>query len=130
MKDNKPSDIAKEEDLFFGVMNLVSIEEHLVFTAMKTGKSEYIGVLNSIRELRKFFMKKLLKNTEGEMWCISKHLISSIMRLMETGAKYLDSNKEASVKFYKSAFDLYTIFWFLQKMKDGEHAKKIGKKNG
>ncbi len=124
------SDIAREEDLFFAVMNLISIEEHLAFTAMKTGKKEYLHALDSIRELRKLLLKKLLRNTEGELWCVSKHLISSTMRLMETGARYLGNDTNEAENYYKAAFNLYTIFWFLQKLKENvKHVKESRKKS-
>ena len=80
MKSNV--DLTKLEDLSIAVMNLISVEEHLAFTAMKTKKVEYLHVLDSVRELRKNLLKKIVKNTEGELWCISKHLLATTMKLM------------------------------------------------
>ena len=60
-------------------------------------------------------MKKLIKNSEGELWCISKHLLGGAMRFLETGAKNLTENeKQEAIKFYKAAFDLYGLFQLLQ----------------
>ncbi len=36
--DKKDLDLSSGEDLSVGIMNLISIEEHLFFTAQKTGK--------------------------------------------------------------------------------------------
>jgi len=113
MKDK--ADLTKLEDLSIAVMNLISIEEHLAFTAMKTKKEEYLHVLNSVRSLRKDLLKKIVSNTEGELWCISKHLLATTMRLIETSTKYVDNPKEA-LEFVKSAHELYSLFWFLQKV--------------
>ena len=116
MKSNV--DLTKLEDLSIAVMNLISIEEHLAFTAMKTNKEEYLHVLDSIRSLRKSLLKKIVKNTEGELWCISKHLLATSMRLMETSTKYINNDTKQALEFAKNAHDLYSLFWFLQKIGD------------
>lgn len=122
MKEN--FDISKNEDSYFALMNMISVEEHLVFTAMKTKKDVYLQILPAIRTMRKSMMKKLLQNTEGEMWCISKHLLALTMRLIEVGSKHLQEGKVKEAKeFYKDAFDVYTLFWFLQKV-GGLHNRK------
>jgi hypothetical protein len=53
----KVVDLSADEDLALGVMNLISMEEHLYFTAEKTGKSEYFDLLNQVREIRKKMME-------------------------------------------------------------------------
>ena len=121
MKSNV--DLTKLEDLSIAVMNLISVEEHLAFTAMKTKKVEYLHVLDSVRELRKNLLKKIVKNTEGELWCISKHLLATTMRLMETSTKYINNDSKTALEFSKSAHDLYSLFWFLQKVGD-ENAER------
>ena len=39
-------------------------------------------------------LKKIIKDYEGEVWCISKHLLAASMRLMEVGTKQLGQNKK------------------------------------
>src|SRR3990167_1585243 len=80
-------DLSSDEDLSIGIMNLISIEEHLFFSGNKTGKSEYFDLLNEVREMRKDLLKRIIKDYEGEVWCISKHLLAASMRLMEVGTK-------------------------------------------
>lgn len=121
MKNNV--DLTKLEDLSIAVMNLISVEEHLAFTAMKTKKVEYLHVLDSVRELRKTLLKKIVKNTEGELWCISKHLLATTMRLMETSTKYINNDSKTALEFAKGAHDIYSLFWFLQKVGDGNTGK-------
>ena len=118
------ADLTKMEDLSMAVMNLISIEEHLAFTAMKTGKEEYLHVLDSVRSMRKELLKKLVKNTEGELWCISKHLLATTMRLMETSTKYINNDSKEALEYAKNAHDLYSLFWFLQKI-GGKDVKRI-----
>lgn len=71
----KKIDLSKKEDLSIAVVHLINTEDHLAFTAMKTGKEEYLKVLDCIRELRKKLMKKLVTNVEGEMWCLPPNMI-------------------------------------------------------
>jgi len=78
----KKLDLSSDEDLSIAIMNLVSIEEHLFFTSQKTGKSSYLDLLNEVRSMRKDLLKEIIKDYEGEVWCISKHLLASSMRLM------------------------------------------------
>lgn len=123
----KKLDIAKKEDLSIAVIHLINTEDHLAFTAIKTGKKEYLKILDSVRELRKKLFKKLIKNTEGEMWCANKHLLAATMRLLETGEKCIGNNNNEANNLFKDAFDIYSLFWFLQKMGEGRDAKKSRK---
>ncbi|MEM0473166.1 MAG: hypothetical protein QXF88_00390 [Candidatus Aenigmatarchaeota archaeon] len=110
----KKLDLSSDEDLSIGIMNLISIEEHLFFTAMKTGKDKYFVMLNEIREIRKRMLKKIIKDYEGEVWCISKHLLAASMRLMEVGTKQLSKgNKKEAKELFEDAYTLYTMFWGL-----------------
>jgi len=70
-------DLSSGEDLSIGIMNLISIEEHLFFTANKTNKDKYYALLNEIREIRKTLLKEIIKDYEGGAWCISKHLLAA-----------------------------------------------------
>lgn len=123
----KKLDLSKKEDLSIAVINLINAEEHLAFTAMKTGKEEYLKVLDSVRELRKKLMSKLVVNKDGEMWCISKHLLATTMRLLETGEKCIGNSDQEASELFKDAFDVYSLFWFLQKLGETHDAKKTGK---
>ena len=76
-KEKTGVDLSSGEDLSIGLMNLISIEEHLYFSAMKTGKEAYLDILLTVREMRKNLLKQIVKDPEGEVWCISKHLLAS-----------------------------------------------------
>jgi len=103
------------------------LEEHFFFTGAKTGKEKYYDLLSKVREIRKELLKKIVKDTEGEVWCISKHLLAASMRLIEVGTKELtkDNKKEAENLFSK-AYDLYSLFWGINlKLVDIGQVKKI-----
>ena len=72
-------DLSTEEDLSIAVMNLLSLEEHFFFTGAKTEKSEYYDLLYETREIRKVLLARMIQRTEGESWCISKHLLATVM---------------------------------------------------
>jgi hypothetical protein len=112
-KENR-LDVNEEEDLSVGIMNLIGIEEHLFFTAEKTGKKEYLHLLNEVRKMRVELLKKIIKDYEGEGWCCSKHLLSASMRMIEVGTKNLSNgnNKEAE-EYFERAYNLYNMFWAL-----------------
>lgn len=112
-KDNK-LDLSSDQDLSIAIMNLVSIEEHFFFTGAKTGKPEYYDLLNEVREMRKSLLKKIIKEYEGEVWCISKHLLAASYRLMEVGTKAQGrGNKAEAQEMFQKSYDLYSLFWGL-----------------
>lgn len=125
-KDNK-LDLSSDQDLSIAIMNLVSIEEHFFFTGAKTGKPEYYDLLNEVREMRKELLKKIIKDYEGEVWCISKHLLAASYRLMEVGTKAQGrGNKEEAKDMFQKAYDLYSLFWGLNmKLIAADDLKKI-----
>lgn len=112
LKKGNRLDLSSDEDLSIAIMNLVSLEEHFFFTAAKTEKPEYFDLLGEIREMRKSLMKKLIKESEGENWCIQKHLLAASMRLIEVGTKYLhQENRKEAEEFFSKAYQLYSLFW-------------------
>lgn len=104
-------DLSRDEDLSIGLMNLISLEEHLFFTHEKTGNEKHLEMLSEIRKIRTDSMEEIVNDTEGEEWCISKHLLSASMRFRETGDKMLDRDREKAKQFYDKAFSLYSMFW-------------------
>lgn len=112
-KDNK-LDLSADQDLSIAVMNLISIEEHFFFSGAKTGNNDYYDLIKDVREMRKELMQKLIKEYEGEVWCISKHLLAASMRLMEVGTKEMGrGRKEDAYELFSKAYNLYSLFWGL-----------------
>jgi len=112
-KDNE-LDLSSDQDLSIAIMNLVSIEEHFFFTGAKTGDPKYYDLLSDIREMRKSLLKKIIKEYEGEVWCISKHLLAASYRLMEVGTKAQgNGKKEEAADMFGKAYELYSLFWGL-----------------
>ena len=113
-KKLNPKDLSSDQDLSIAIMNLISIEEHLVFSGAKTGKNSYFDLIQQIREMRKNLLQQIIPSYEGEVWCISKHLLASSTRLMEVGTKQQSLGRsEEAYKLFNSAYDLYCLFWGL-----------------
>ena len=113
-KKRNPKDLSSDQDLTIGIMNLISIEEHLIFSGAKTGKTNFYDMVYEIREMRKNLMLQVIPSYEGEVWCISKHLLSASMRLLEVGTKQLGmGRKEEAYKLFNQSYDLYCMFWGL-----------------
>ncbi|MBR3677216.1 MAG: hypothetical protein IKN71_08810 [Alphaproteobacteria bacterium] len=113
-KKMNPKDLSSDQDLSIAIMNLISIEEHLVFSGAKTGKTSYYDLIKDIRETRKNLLQKIIPSYEGEVWCISKHLLATSMRLMEVGTKQQSLKNDAEAyKLFNSAYDMYCLFWGL-----------------
>ncbi len=111
MNTKLKGDISKAQDLVMAVTNLISLEEHLAFTAMKTGNSDYHKIAKAVRKIRVKCLKELIGEPAGELWCCSKHTLSAMMRLMEVASR--EEGKKCE-EYVKSAFDLYQLFWLFR----------------
>jgi hypothetical protein len=108
----KKLDLSSGEDLSIGIMNLISIEEHLFYTSQKTKSKKYLDLLNEVRLMRTELLKEIIKDYEGEQWCISKHLLAASMRIMEVGTKELKKgNKKKAWDLFEKSYKLYSLFW-------------------
>jgi hypothetical protein len=127
MKKQDKMDLSSDQDLSIAIMNLVSIEEHFFFSGAKTGDNKYYDLIKDVREMRKELLKKIIKEYEGEVWCISKHLLAASMRLMEVGTKQLGQDKkDEAYELFEKAYNLYSLFWGLNmKLIETADIKKI-----
>ena len=114
MEKGEKLDLSSDEDLSIAIMNLISMEEHFFFTYNKTKDERYLDLLNEVREMRKSALKRIIKEYEGEVWCISKHLLSASMRFMEDGTKSLTKgDKNDAEDMFQKSYQLYSLFWGL-----------------
>jgi hypothetical protein len=112
-KDNK-LDLSADEDLTVAIMNMIGIEEHLFFSGAKTGNAFYYDVLKEVRSMRVELLKRIIKDYEGEVWCISKHILAASYRIMEYGTKHLDrGDSKLAAEMFEKAYGLYSLFWAL-----------------
>lgn len=116
-KKANPLDLSSDQDLSIALMNLVSLEEHFFFSGAKTQKNGFYDLINTVRNMRKELMERIVKKSSsenGEVWCISKHLLAASMRLYEVGTKALGAGrKKDAYEMFEKAYDLYSLFWGL-----------------
>lgn len=116
-KKANPLDLSSDQDLSIALMNLVSLEEHFFFSGAKTGKVGFYDLINTARDMRKELMERIVKKSgpeDGEVWCISKHLLAASMRLYEVGTKAMGAGrKKDAYEMFTKAYDLYSLFWGL-----------------
>ena len=126
MKKQDRMDLSSDEDLSIAVMNLISLEEHFFFSGAKTKNRMYYDLLAEIRDVRKNMLKRIIKEYDAEVWCISKHLLAVTMRLMEYGTKLQTMGKmDEAVEIFEKAYDMYSLFWGLNlNLIDKNTAKK------
>jgi hypothetical protein len=78
--------------------------------------------------MRKSALKRIIKDYEGEVWCISKHLLAASMRFMEVGTKSLTKgDKSDAEEMFQNSYQLYSLFWGLNlgvvQTKDIKHSE-------
>ncbi len=125
IKEKDTLDLTLEEDLSIALMNLISLEEHLLFSFWRTSEKKYLEFLEVVREARKKLLARIVKKDDGsEKWCISKHLLATSMRLMEVGTKSLHEGRQKEAEeFFEQAFEFYSLFWAVNGFRGGNNAK-------
>ena len=128
IKERTDLDLSLGEDLSIALMNIISLEEHFLLSYMKTQDEKFLEFLEQTREARKRLLAKIVvkeKEDYSEKWCISKHLLSTSMRLIEVGTKYLhDKKKKEAQESFNDAFNFYSLFWVVNGINQ-EKDKKI-----
>lgn len=114
-KKVNPLDLSSDQDLSIALMNLISLEEHFFFSGAKTQKTGFYDLINTVRDMRKELMSRIVKKSSaenGEVWCISKHLLAASMRIMEVGTKALSAgNTQDAYNLFNKSYELYSLFW-------------------
>lgn len=110
LKKQHRLDLSSDQDLTLGIMNLIVLEEDFFLWGARTHQSRFYDLLCQIREIRKTLLQKLVAHYEGEVWCISKHLLSASMRMMQIGF-LTEGQKTDRDDFYQQSYDLYSLFW-------------------
>lgn len=64
LKKQEKMDLSSDQDLSIAIMNLISIEEHLIFSGAKTGKTHFYDLIEEVREMRKNLLKMIIKEYE------------------------------------------------------------------
>ncbi|MBI4044731.1 MAG: hypothetical protein HY392_03405 [Candidatus Diapherotrites archaeon] len=126
----RQGDVAVMQEWLLGTMNLAAIEEHLAFTIAKTKKPAYDSFLVAIRKLRSKHLGKIVSNTEGENWCVAKHLLLASKHFEETAVKLAEkpAQKKQALELWTDSQELLEAFWVLQALSGKGMKNKMKKK--
>lgn len=114
LKKQNRLDLSSDQDLALGIMNLVNLEEEFFLVGARSKNKDYYDLLFKVREMRKALLQTIIQHYEGEVWCISKHLLSASMRSMQAGFKLIEQKKsQLGYELFQFAYDLYSLFWGL-----------------
>ena len=90
-------DVGLKEDLIYTLKNLCAIEDHAKSSFYKTKERKWLELNRVIREMRSKWLERIFKKDNSENWCISKHLLNSMMGMQEVANRLYGSEdgKEA-----------------------------------
>ena len=111
IKQENPLDLTMAEDLSVGIMNLISLEEHLFYSFEKTHNQTHLEILDKVRQIRIDAMKKIILPSQAETWCVGKHLLAASMRFLEIGTKALKQKENTATQWFDQSFLLFKMFW-------------------
>jgi hypothetical protein len=105
------------EDLIKVLQNLVHIESHCIDSWIKTKDDLWLQVNEEARKDRTELLDLIVKKSEGEEWCLSKHTLVVILGLIELGnRKYSSGEIEEGKKYFDKAGKWLGIFLVKNKL--------------
>ena len=123
--ENDKKDVGFIHDLIFGLQNLISIEHHCIESYSTTGRKIYLEIATKIRRNRSKWMYKFIKESDGQNYCISKHLLASAQAMKEIGNRFIEQNDEKSAKeCFDESTDYEGIFILLNDLDKNNNYKK------
>lgn len=115
MENNK--DVGMYEDLVFALKNLCAIESHAKSSFYLNGDKKFLEINDGIREIRTKWLDIIVKKENSEIWCITKHLLNSIIGLEEVANRLKDSKE--GMEANKDAGILTGLLFELNEIKSG-----------
>jgi len=107
-------DVGLIEDSCYALSNLVSIENHCLFSYLNTKEEKWLDVLNLIRKKRTILLDRIVKKENSQLYCVSKHLLASSMGISEVANRYLEKGeKEFAKELYEFSGDCYALILLL-----------------
>ena len=64
-KKVNPLDLSSDQDLSVALMNLISLEEHFFFSGAKTRKTGFYDMINTVRDMRKELMERIVQKSSA-----------------------------------------------------------------
>jgi len=108
------ADIDRLQNVYWAAMNLLGIEEHIFFTAMKAenddDRNDWMAIHEKVRKMRSKLLKIMLEgHVEQESWCTAKHILGAAMRLHEAAYKYEGELRKELTEYANFVYDLFYV---------------------
>lgn len=117
---DKKGDVSLQEDLIFGLQNLISIEAHAKNSFYMNNEEKWTELNDIIRQIRSRWLQVIVKKENSQIWCISKHLLASIMSLQEVSNRlYSSDDKDLAKQAEEDAGILLGLLLQLNDLKGG-----------
>lgn len=105
-------DVNTLTDLVSAVMNEAELEEHLMFTFLKSNKDIYLRLLKEVRGNRTDSLGVIIGELPFDLACMCKHLLIICDRYLEVGEKLVSQDKlDMAKKMLNKARYYYELFF-------------------
>jgi hypothetical protein len=89
MKSDK-LDVGFFDDAIFCLSNMVALENHSINSYLQTKKKVFLEIAEMTRKDRSKLLYKLVKENNGEGYCMSKHTLAVGISMKELGNRFLE----------------------------------------
>lgn len=110
---DEKGDVSLLEDLFFGIKNLVALEDHAKTSYYTTNDNKWLEIGNFTRQVRTRWMQMFVKKDDGHVWCSSKHIPAIIMSAQEVSNRLLSNNQQELAKEFEEEAKIFSGMVFL-----------------
>jgi len=93
--------------------NLVTLETHAFDSYSSTKNDYFLNVGKTCREIRTKYLKKIAKGTEGQVWCMSKHICEVLIRIQELTTRAMSEGDIDSAKDMAGDSQIFTEMFLM-----------------
>jgi len=107
-------DVGHIQDWMFAVQHLISAEHHLIESYAITNQKIFLEANEKIRKKRSKLMFEVVPKKEGQIYCITKHLLGASQGLKELANRLVEEgNLELSKEYFKDSQEFEAIVMIL-----------------
>jgi hypothetical protein len=110
-------DVGFNEDAINVLCNLIHIEWHSLKSYFSTSDEDWLRINEEARKDRTELMDYIIKESEGDLWCFSKHDLNIILGYIElANRKYSIGEKEEAIKYLDKSKKWLGLFMVKNKL--------------
>lgn len=93
MSGAEKKDVGVVSDLIQALMNTCSIEHHAIMSYNKTKEKKWLELRDISRQIRRRWLDRIVNESKGELWCISKHILTASEAYFEIADRMYNKGK-------------------------------------